>query len=171
MLEIVSTSPPCGLNVSHQVENKRKSTSAGLVRQNQRLDTVVDIKLTNDLDYASISIKVIGHKLYDSSIGDFYMRCRMNFAVDPVQTHTPQFMDLGFSTINALAESSGPSTPDTRILRPTDVSHWNAQYHVFGESTAVGVSEAKSDHDYNYKTEFQIWKENKEFERQFFSMS
>ena len=28
------------------------------------------------------------------------------------------------------------------------------------------MSEEKSDHDYNYKTEFQIGKDNKEFERQ-----
>ena len=36
----------------------------------------------------------------------------------------------------------------------------------FGEMAAVGMSAASSDHHYNYKTEFQIWKENKEFERQ-----
>ena len=33
------------------------------------------------------------------------------------------------------------------------------------------MSKAKSDHDYNYKTEFQIWKENKKIERQMFLMS
>ena len=32
------------------------------------------------------------------------------------------------------------------------------------------MSKAKSDYDYKYKTEFQIWKENKEFERQNISM-
>ena len=33
------------------------------------------------------------------------------------------------------------------------------------------MSEAKSDHDYNYKTEFQIGKDNKELDYQNISMS
>ena len=65
-------------------------------------------------------------------------------------------MDMGFSTINALDESSGLGTPATIIQRPADGSRWITPDHVFGEATAVGVSESKSDYDYNYKTEFQI---------------
>ena len=34
----------------------------------------------------------------------------------------------------------------------------------------LNMSEAKSDHDYYYKTQFQVWKETKEFERQNTSM-
>ena len=52
-----------------------------------------------------------------------------------------------------------------------DGSQWSAPDHIFGEATAVGISAENSDHDYNYKTEFQIWKEDKEFERQNFPMS
>ena len=52
-----------------------------------------------------------------------------------------------------------------------DGSQWSAPDHIFGEATAVGISAENSDHDYNYKTEFQIWKENKEFERQKISTS
>ena len=70
---------------------------------------------------------------------------------------------MGFSIINALYEISGLITPDTRIRRPIDGAYWSAPNHVFGEVTAVGMNEAKSDYGYNYKTEFQIWKENKEF--------
>ena len=33
------------------------------------------------------------------------------------------------------------------------------------------MSESKSDHEYNYKAGFKIWKENQEFERQKISMS
>ena len=44
-------------------------------------------------------------------------------------------------------------------------------YHVFSEATAVGMSAAKSDHEYKYKTEFKIWRESKEFEGQSISMS
>ena len=57
------------------------------------------------------------------------------------------------------------------IRRPTDGSHWSAPDHVFGEATVVGMSESKSDHEYNYKAGFKIWKENQEFERQKISMS
>ena len=32
------------------------------------------------------------------------------------------------------------------------------------------MSTSKSDHDYNYKTDFEIWRENKECERQNISM-
>ena len=92
----------------------------------------------------------------------------MNFAADTVQTQAPQFMDLGFLNINALGEISGLSTPATKIQKPKYGAHWSTLYHVFCELTAVGTSETKSDHDYNYKTEFQIWRENKEFEHQFF---
>ena len=82
----------------------------------------------------------------------------MNFSADPVQTQTPQFMDLGFSDINAFYESSGLSTPATRIRSPIYGAHRSAPNSVSGETMAVGVSEAKSDYDYEYKTEFKIWK-------------
>ena len=161
LIGIVATSPPCGINTIRQVENKWQSTSPGLVGQTPKLDAVVDGKLPDDLDSASIPSKRIGHKLSDSSIGDLYMRCKMNFTADPVQTQTPQFMDLGYWTINALDKSSGLITRAARIRRTSNGAHCSAPNHVFGETTAVGVSEAKSDHDYNYKTEFRIWKENK----------
>ena len=73
------------------------------------------------------------------------MRCRMNFAADPVQTQIPQFMDLVLSAINALDEVSDLSTPTIRILNPEDGAHWSAPNHIFGETKVVVVSEAKSD--------------------------
>ena len=30
----------------------------------------------------------------------------------------------------------------------------------FGEAAAAGMSAAKSDHDYNYEADFEIWREN-----------
>ena len=76
----------------------------------------------------------------------------------PVQTQTPQFVNLGISTINKLDEVSGLSTPTTRIQNPMDSAHWSAPHNIFGKTKVVGVSEANSDYDYNYKTDFQIWK-------------
>ena len=80
-------------------------------------------------------------------------------------------MDMYFLTNNAFDEGSGLITPATIILRPTDGAHWSAPNNIFGETTSVGVSEEKSDYDYNYKTEFQILKENKAVECQIISMS
>ena len=48
---------------------------------------------------------------------------------------------------------------------PEDTAHWSALNHIFGKTTAAGddVSEKS---DYNYKTDFETWRENQEFERQ-----
>ena len=85
----------------------------------------------------------------------------MNLTEDPVQTQTPQFVDLGISAINALDEGSGLSPPATRIQSPMYGDYLSAPNHIFGETTAVRVSKAKYFYDYNYKTEFQIWKKSK----------
>ena len=79
------------------------------------MDAVFDGKFPDDIDSASIFSKVIGHKLSDGYIRDLYACCRMNFADDPNQTQTPQFMNLGFLTIKALDESSALSNMDTII--------------------------------------------------------
>ena len=115
LVGIVVTTAPCGINMSQEVGNKQKSTSPGLVRQPPNLDAVVDGKFPDDMDSASIFSKVIGDKLSYGSFGGLYMSCRMSFAADPVQTKTSEFMDLGFSTINALYEASGLSNPADRI--------------------------------------------------------
>ena len=78
----------------------------------------------------------------------------MNLTEYPVQTQTPKFVDLGLLTINALDEGSSISTPATKIRRPMDGAYWIFPNNVFGEATRVGVSEAKYDYNYNYKTDF-----------------
>ena len=90
---------------------------------------------------------------------------------DVVQAQAQKFMDLGLPAINTLNESGVIGTTVTRIQRPTDGSHWSVPDHVFCEATAVGMSASKSDHDCNYKTNFEIWRENQEFERQNVSTS
>ena len=95
----------------------------------------------------------------------------MNFANYPVQNQALHFMDIRLPSIITLNESSVLGTPYTRIRRPTDGYNWSAPGHVFGGATAVGMSAEKSDNDYNYKTYFEIWRENQEFERQNIFMS
>ena len=86
------------------------------------------------------------------------MHCRMNLTEYPIQTQTPQFVNLVFLTINALDEGGRLSTPATRILRPMDGAHWSAPSHIFSETSAVRVRGVKSYYIYNYKNELQIWK-------------
>ena len=105
-----------------------------MVRNTQKLDAVVDGKLPDDLDSASISSRLIGHKLYDGSIDDLYLRCRMNFANYTFQTQDPHFMDMGLPEINTSNRNSVLNTPATRILRPMDGSHWTFTDHVFGKA-------------------------------------
>ena len=120
------------------------------------MDAAIDGKLPDDLDSASIFSKVIGQKISDGSRGDLYSRCRMNSANDPVQNQPPHFVDMGLPAISTLNESGILGTTATRIRRPTYVSHWIAPDCVFGEAIAVGMSVENSDHDYNYRTDFDI---------------
>ena len=80
-------------------------------------------------------------------------------------------MDLGLPAINTSNELGVLGTPATMIQRLTDRSDWSDPDHVFGKATDVGMSTARSDQDYSYKTYFLIWKENQEFELQKISMS
>ena len=70
-------------------------------------------------------------------------------------------MDLGLLEINKLNESGVLGTTATSIRRPMDGYHWSATDCVFSEATSVRMSAAKSAHDYKYKTDFEIWIENK----------
>ena len=146
--------------MSIQVAKNQQSTSPGLGGNTQKLDAVVDRNLPDDLDYVSIFNMAIGHKLPICSRYDLYLRYRMKFLGDVVQTQAPQFMDMWLLTINTFNESGVLGIPATRIIRPVYGSHWSMPNHIFGDVTAVGMSAAKSDHDYNYKTYFQIWREN-----------
>ena len=83
----------------------------------------------------------------------------MNFSSNVVETEAPQFVDLVILFINTSNELGVLSTPATIIRRPTDGSHWSVSDHIFGEATVVRISAARSNQDYSYKTDFEIWRE------------
>ena len=166
LIVIVSTSSPFGLIGILYVANKRQSTSPVLGGNTQKLDAFIDGNLPDDLNSASIFSKVIGHKRSNGSSSDLYSRFRINFENDLVQTQAPHFIDMGLPAINTFNESCVLGTPGTRIRRSMDGSHWLGPDYVFDESTAFGMIAEKSDHEYNYKTDFDIWRENQELERQ-----
>ena len=55
--------------------------------------------------------------------------------------------------------------PATRVGRPTDISHESAPNHIFEKITKVRY-EVSAKSDYSYKTDFGIWRENQDLERQ-----
>ena len=97
------------------------------------MDAVVDGKFPDDLYSMSIFRKVIGYKLSGGSRYDLYLRCRMKFVCDDVQTQALQFINLGIPSINTLNEIGILGTPGTKIQSLTDGSHWSALDHVIGE--------------------------------------
>ena len=152
MIGGTTVSPSCRLIGSLQVGNKWQSATPDKIRNTQKFDTFVDRKLPDDQDYASIFSKVTVRELSHGSIADLYLRLRMDFASNFVQTKAPHFVDLGLLDVNTLNEFGIQGTPAIKIRSPTDVSHWFAPDHVFGKATAVVMSAARSDQDYIYKT-------------------
>ena len=115
LIVIVATSSPYGLSMSLQVAKKRQPMSPGLDSNTQKMDAVVDEKLPDNLDSASIFSKAISHKISNGSRRDLYSGCRMNSVNDPVQTQAPNFMDMGLPAINTFNEIGVLSTPSTSI--------------------------------------------------------
>ena len=114
----------------------------------------------------SILSKLIARELSHSFSANLYLRCRMDFTSNAVGSKAPNFVDLGLPANNTSDEFNAFATPSTRIIRPTDGTHWSASDHIIGEATAVGMSATRSELDYSYKTDFQNGRENQDFERQ-----
>ena len=56
-------------------------------------------------------------------------------------------------------------SPSTRFRRPMDVAHWRFLDHVVGESTEVEDA-VSTESEYNYETDFGLWRENQQFDFQ-----
>ena len=123
MIGLPTISPECGLIRSLQVGRKLQITYPEKLSNAQTLNNVVDGQLPDDQYSASNFSKIIGSELSHGSSDDLYLRCRMNFLSNFVQTLVPQFVDLGLLSITILNESGALGTPVTRIRRPMDGSH------------------------------------------------
>ena len=147
-----TTVPPCGFNMIPKICDVRKSATPDL-RDSYKLDTSIHGNLTNDLIVPPIFTDVLSDKISNNSSRDVYARLGMHFATDPVNSVTPQYVYLGFSSFDVLDKVTGLWTPATRVGRPIDFSRWSAPDHIFGETTAVGDA-VSANSDYNYKTYF-----------------
>ena len=156
--------PFCGLNVTPNIDDIQQYVSPYL-RKFDKLDAAIDVKFPNNLVLPHIFTNVLSGKISDSSIRDLCTCCWMNLEADSINILEPQFFDLGHSRIDELDKVAGPLTPITTVVRPTDVTRLITLNHILGKSTVVGDAVNKIS-EYNYKTNLEIWRENKEFELQ-----
>ena len=117
-----STAPPAEAIWSPGIGNKRQSATPNF-RYSDKLDTSIDGKFTSNLVAPPIFTDVVSDKLSISSSRDLYACVGMHLAIDPVNSVTPQFVDLGFSTINTLDTCAGHWTPlsDLELLRMSPI--------------------------------------------------
>ena len=125
------TDPPTEAIWSPGVGNKRQYTTP-YFRDSDKLDTSIDGNFTNKLVDPPIFTDVVRDKLSNDSIRDIYAFVGMHLAADPINSVTPHFVDLGFSTVDALDKGAGLWTPTTVVLGSADVAHWSAPDHIFG---------------------------------------
>ena len=87
--------------MSPEIYNIRQSATPDL-RKSNKLDTSIDGNFTNILVAPTIFTYVVSEKLSNSYIRDIYARVGMHLTEDPVNSVTPQLVDLGFSTVDVL---------------------------------------------------------------------
>ena len=117
-----TTAPPCGLSTSPEIGNIRQSATPN-PRDSDKLDTSIDRYLTNNLIAQPIFTDVLSKKPSNGSSWDLYALTGMHLTTHPINYVTPQFVDFGFSTVDALDKGDGLWTPSTIVLGHTDVTH------------------------------------------------
>ena len=153
-----TTSPPCGLNVIPNIDNIWQSATSDLKTSN-KLDASNYGNFPDNMVALPIFTDVLSDKLSNRSIRGLYARVGVHLAADPVQNQTPQFVNFGLSTVDALDKGAGLWTPATRFGRPMDVDHMVTEPNRDGKNRVVGDA-VRENSDYNYKTYLEIWKEN-----------
>ena len=95
----------------------------------------------------------------------------MNLKCDAILTESPNFVNLGLSSVHTSDELRSVFIPTTIIGRPMDGSNRILSGHRIVEVTADIVSRTRSEQNYSAKTDFETRRENQGFGRQNNSMS
>ena len=93
------------------------------LRGAQPLETFIHIIYAKHRDPAPTWSKVIGHKLSDESSTDVYARCQMNLTHDAILEESPNFMNLGISSVHTSGKLGSIFIPTTIIGRRMDGSN------------------------------------------------
>ena len=125
-------------------------------RDAQPLDTSVNGIDSKHRDPAPTWSKVIGRKFTDKSITNVNSRCRMNLTCNTVLPESPNFVNLGLSSVHTLDELGYVFIPTTIIGRDIDGSNWLPPGHCISKVTADRVIRTGSEQGYNSKNDFEI---------------
>ena len=122
-------------------------------------------------DPAPTFSKIIGREISNKSRANVYPLFRKNFTCEAVLTKSPNFMDLGISSVHASDELRSFSIPATRIGRAIDGSNWLLSGYLIGEVTADIMSRTRSEQNYSSRTDFETRRENQDIVRKNIFMS
>ena len=131
-------------------------------RDAQPLDTPINGIYSKHRDPAPTWSKLIGSIFTNESSDDVNLRCRMNFTCDAVLTESPNFVNMGLSSVHTSDEIGSVFIPNARIGTLTDGSNWLLTGHRIGEVTVDRVIRMGSEQDYNAKTDFETRRENQD---------
>ena len=116
---------------SQDIASPRGSIGQQWIRYAEPLDTSINGIYSKQRDPAPTWSKFIGRKFTDESNADVHSRCRMNLTRDTFLTKSPNFVNLGLSSVHTLDELGSVVIPTTRIgmltglqLNPAPTLYW-----------------------------------------------
>ena len=129
------------------------------VRNAEPLDASINGISYKHSDPAPTWSKVIGSKFSNKSRADVYSCCRKNLTSDTVLSESPNFMDLGLSSVNRTDELGSVFDPTTIIRSLTHGFNCLPHSHRISEATADRASGNNLKHSYNFKSDFETRRE------------
>ena len=140
---------------SQNIEGPRRSIMPQVVRNADPLDASVNIIPSKHRYPTPTWSKVIGRKFTNEYSADLYERSRMNFVSDTVLSESPDFTDLGMSSVDTTGELGSVFSHTTRIGLATHGSYWLPCNRYICKATEDIVSRTKAKNHYNFKSEFE----------------
>ena len=136
------------------------------VRDAQTLDTSINGISGEHREPAQSFSNLISCKLSNGSRAYIYSLCRMNLTHDAVLTKSPNFVNLGLSSVHTSDELRSVFVPTTIIGNPTDGYNWLPPGYIVGKVTADRMIRTMSEKNYTAKNYYETRKENTYFGRQ-----
>ena len=156
---------------SQDITSPRRSIGPQWSKDAQPLDTSINVIYSKHRDPEKTWSKVIGRKFTVESSTYVNSRCRMNLTRDTILTESPNFVNMGLSSVHISDELGSIFILNTRVRRQTYGSNLILTVHRIGEVTADRVSRTGSEKKYKPKSDFETRRENQDFGHQNNSMS
>ena len=147
------SAPPISIG-SQKIGDPRGAIIPKEVMSADPLNASIDIIPSKHRDPTPTWIEVIGSKFINKSITNIYAHIRMNFASDTVFSKSPNFMDLGLSSVDTTDELRSVFTTTTRIDSENHESYWILRSLCISKSSADRVSSKKEKNHYNIENDF-----------------